>query len=122
MSPKTILLLVALAVCDYPLAAQTYYVGTCKSGSFPTIRAAVNSSSVTPGSTIKICAGVYQEQVIISKNLTLQGIDGPSPFFRGLVGSGPEIESPSSIEATNSAVFGNREALREVLCRNECGS
>ncbi len=109
MSSKTIWLLVVLAVCVSPAAANTYYVGSCKSGSFPTISAAVISAA--PGSTIKICAGFYTEQVIISKDLTLQGIDGASPFSEGLVGSGPEIESPSSIESTTSAVFASNGIL-----------
>jgi hypothetical protein len=111
MSSKTIWLLVALAVCDYPLAAQTYYVGSCKSGSFPTISAAVNSASVAPGSTIKICGGFYTEQVIISKDLTLQGIDGPSAVQPGALG-GAVIFSPSSIESTTSPVFAGNGILR----------
>jgi hypothetical protein len=112
MSPKTIWLLVALAVCNYPLAAQTYYVGTCKPGSFPTISAAVNSSSVTPGSTIKICAGFYKEQVIISKDLTVQGLDGPSAVQSGSLGSGAVIFDVTSVETANSAVFASNPILK----------
>jgi hypothetical protein len=104
--PETIWLLVVLAICNFPLAAQTYYVGTCKPGSFPTISAAVNSSSVTPGSTIKICGGLYSEQVIISKDLTLQGIAGPDEAVGG-VASGPIIWNVTSVETTHSAVFTN---------------
>jgi|SRR5580658_8896809 hypothetical protein len=74
MSPKTMWLLVVLVVCVYPLSASTYWVGTCHEGSFPTIMAAVTSSNVAPGSTINVCPGGYQEQVIISKPLTLQGV------------------------------------------------
>lgn len=36
--------------------------------------AAVNSATVASGSTINVCPGLYQEQVIISKPLTLQGV------------------------------------------------
>jgi hypothetical protein len=74
MSTKAIWLLVVLLVGVYPLAASTYWVGTCHKGSFPTIMAAVTSSSVAPGSTINVCPGGYQEQVIISKPLTLEGV------------------------------------------------
>jgi hypothetical protein len=114
MSSKTIWLLVVLAVCVSPATANTYYVGTCKSGSFPTISAAVNSSSVPPGSTVKICAGFYTEQVIISKDLTLQGIDGPSAVQTGTVESGTVIFSPSSIEATTSPVFAPGNSILSV--------
>ncbi len=49
----------------------TYYVGSCKSGSFPTISAAV--SSAPAGSTVKVCPGTYAEQIVISQPLTLEG-------------------------------------------------
>ncbi|MFZ0956147.1 MAG: hypothetical protein WAN60_07375 [Candidatus Sulfotelmatobacter sp.] len=73
MSSKAIWSLVMLVVCACPLSASTYWVGTCHKGSFPTIMAAVTSSNVTPGSTVNVCPGLYQEQVIISKPLTLRG-------------------------------------------------
>jgi hypothetical protein len=66
-------LFVVLVVCACPLSATTYWVGTCHKGSFPTIMAAVTSSTVAPGSTVNVCPGFYQEQVIISKPLTLRG-------------------------------------------------
>jgi hypothetical protein len=100
MSPKTIWSLILLVVCVYPLSASTYYVGTCKSGSFPTISAAVNSASVAPGSTIKICAGSYSEQVIISKDLTLQGLNSSTASGA----SGALINPPTSMQTTTSAI------------------
>jgi hypothetical protein len=97
MSPRTIWLLALLVVSAYPAAANTYYVGNCKSGSFPTISAAVNSPSVAPGSTIMICAGSYTEQPIISKDLTLKGLDGST-------GAGVEVIPPNTMQTTTSRI------------------
>jgi hypothetical protein len=66
------LLSMTLILATQPLIAATYYVGTCKSGSFATISAAV--ASVPAGSTVDVCPGGYYEQVTISKPLTLQGV------------------------------------------------
>jgi hypothetical protein len=66
----TLPLLVGMAMAD----EHNFAVGTCKAHatSFTMIQTAVNA--VPPGSTIFVCPGVYAEQVIISKPLTLQGI------------------------------------------------
>jgi len=66
--------LFAVALSQVPAAAQTFYVGSCHAGSFASIDAAISSSSVPSGATIDVCPGNYNEQVIISKPLTLQGI------------------------------------------------
>jgi hypothetical protein len=54
--------------------AGTIAVGTCKKNvtSYPTIQKAVNAAPA--GSVIDVCPGTYQEQVSITKNLTLIGI------------------------------------------------
>jgi hypothetical protein len=98
MAHKTAWLVPVLLVGVYPLFASTYYVGTCKSGSFPTISAAVDSPSVAPGSTINVCPGNYQEQVIISKPLTLHGITANGS-------SGVYINAPATLAETESAVL-----------------
>ncbi len=99
MSPKTIWLLAVLVVCVYPAAASTRYVGNCKSGSFPTIGAAVLAAP--PGSTIMICPGLYSEQLIISKDLTLKGMDSSAADG----GNGVQIYPVGSPQTTSSAIF-----------------
>lgn len=48
-------------------------VGTCDNGTqFATIQDAVNASSA--GSTVRVCPGVYPEQVTINKSLSLTGL------------------------------------------------
>jgi hypothetical protein len=105
-APKRILTIwlstIALAfVCAYPAGASTYYVGTCKSGSFSTISAAVDSPSVAPGSTIMICPGQYNEQIIISKDLTLKGLNSSTADG----GSGAIILPPIPLQTTTSPIF-----------------
>lgn len=64
------IVMIAMAL---PMHATNFQVGGClaKLVNFGTIQAAVNS--VPPGSTILVCPGVYAEQVVISKPLTLRG-------------------------------------------------
>ena len=52
-----------------PLLAKTYYVGTCKTGSYSTISAAV--ASVPAGSIVDVCPGTTPSR-LISQPLTLQ--------------------------------------------------
>jgi hypothetical protein len=96
MSPKTICLLAVLVVCAYPAAAGTYYVGPCKSPSYPSIGQAVYEAPA--GSTIMICPGYYGEQVIISKDLTLVGLSSPTA-------SGAYVLPPEFMQTTTSPIF-----------------
>jgi hypothetical protein len=89
---RSLLLFVsALALAACPAMASTYYVGTCHAKSFPTISAAV--SAVPAGSIVDVCPGLYSEQVIISKSLTLQGIAYQND-------SGAAVESSGSVAET----------------------
>ena len=67
-----LLMLLAILIWAHPSVAATYYVGSCKTGSYPTISEAVKQ--VPAGSTIKICPGTYAEALLIQKPLTLQGM------------------------------------------------
>lgn len=69
---KACLLLPALMALTSSGFATTYYVGTCQSGSYSTISAAV--AAVPANSVIDVCPGTYTEQVFIKQPLTLQGI------------------------------------------------
>lgn len=66
------LLALVLVLAAQPLAAATFYVGSCKAGSFGTISAAV--AAVPAGSIVNVCPGTYPEQVVISQALTLKGM------------------------------------------------
>jgi hypothetical protein len=80
------LLMVMMALATSTFAA-TYYVGTCRPGGYTSISAAVNDATIPAGSTIAICAGVYYEQLFISKSLNLQGIGVGSSNSVRIIGS-----------------------------------
>ncbi len=44
---------------------------SCQSATYPTIQGAVDAAS--PGATVVVCKGVYHEQVVVAKPLTLEG-------------------------------------------------
>jgi nitrous oxidase accessory protein NosD len=92
---RLFLLVLVLFMVVQSLEAATYYVGSCKSGSYSTIQAAV--SGVPAGSTIDVCPGTYAEQVAISQSLTLQGISYKNS-------SQAVITIPSSGLATTSII------------------
>lgn len=95
-----------LVLAAQPLVAATFYVGTCKSGSFATISAAV--SAVPAGSTVDVCPGDYREQVVIAKPLNLEGItSGGSSIV--------VIYMPSAgLTATSSLLYGYVAAQVQV--------
>lgn len=71
MIPWVCLFLVLIAAT--PAFSATVAVGTCLPGkvSFDSLTDAVQG--VPPGSTILVCPGVYAEQIVINKSLTLKG-------------------------------------------------
>ncbi len=92
------LALVMLAALSGQAFSSTVAVGKCKPSlpQFTTIGAAV--TAVPAGSTVDVCPGIYPEQVLITKNLTLIGVlSGTSyaavvvPPAGGLVSNGSDI-------------------------------
>ncbi len=64
----------ALAFGTQPLSATvTHIVGTCKAGTrFSTIQAALDATPAP--NTVEVCPGYYNEQITITKPVTLEGI------------------------------------------------
>jgi len=84
-----------------------FVVGTCRPHlkSYPTISAAV-SDPATANSTIFVCAGTYEEQVIITQPLTLEGVpvgENRAAIITPPFGGGGQSVTPLSLFG-NSAV------------------
>ncbi|MCP3754006.1 nitrous oxide reductase family maturation protein NosD [Streptomyces sp. TBY4] len=114
-----ICLVTALAVC--PLVPASATAGAPADGSpdivvprdHPTIQAAVDAAS--PGDRISVRAGVYREQVVIGKNLSITGagdgkttIQAPSTLTPGEDGGNAivEIHEGASVSLSKLAVSG----------------
>jgi hypothetical protein len=100
-----LLMAVILLGISLPAVSATVQVGTCSSAritSYPTISQAV--SSVPPGSTIRICPGIYAEQVVITENLNLIGLGANGLTGGDAYGSNnPTIVSPANGVVGNAA-------------------
>ena len=82
--------------------SSTVTVGLCPGPGthYITIQAAVNA--VVSGSTIKVCPGIYAEQVTIPRNLTLIGIsNGTSNAAVIVVPSGGLLQNTTSLTSGN---------------------
>ena len=92
-------------------ATVTYIVGTCKSGTqFSTIQSALDASPAPD--TVEVCPGVYNEQIVITKPVTLEGIVTGN-------GSLAQIELPSGY--TNNVFFDNEYATAQIYVNNVSG-
>jgi hypothetical protein len=91
--------------------ATSYAVGTClpRLKSYTTIQGAVNA--VPAGSTIAVCPGVYLEQVVITKPLTLQGHSSNNQ-------DRPVIAPPGSLLAQNVTSITGEPVAAQVLVQN----
>ena len=90
-----------IGLSGQPAKAAVATVGNCVSGGihFATIQAAV--TAVAAGSTIHVCPGNYPEQVVINKNLALQGVESDNTFNPTLV-----IPSAGFVANTSSLTSG----------------
>jgi hypothetical protein len=66
-------LILALCFGGRSASAATLTVGLCQPGGYSTIQSAINAAAA--GDTMNVCAGVYPEDVAITKKLTLAGIN-----------------------------------------------
>jgi Right handed beta helix region len=119
------LLLMAAIVTALSTAAYsaTVAVGTCTNLAFySSIQTAVNS--VPAGSTIRICPGIYAEQVLITKKLTLTGVSADG--FMGVTASGannPTIVSPAAGVAVNASdLFDNSDIAAQIAVVTPTGA
>jgi len=86
---------VVLAALYAQAATTKAIVGTCASGTqYATIQAAVDAAS--SGSTVKVCPGVYPEQVVITKPLTLKGVANGTLNAAAIVPPGAGISQNTS--------------------------
>jgi hypothetical protein len=75
----------------------------CDGAAYTSIQAAVNAAS--PGDTIKVCAGIYTENVIIPvalSNLTLEGAQASQPYSGRTFGAASEstVNGTTTIHAS----------------------
>lgn len=110
MSKLALRVLILAAVALLPSASwgvTNAVVGTCASGTqFPTIQAAVDAAS--SASTVKVCPGVYPEQVTINRSLTLNGLS---------LGRSAVIVPPAGGLVTNGVV-GTTPFAAQILVQN----
>ncbi len=118
------LALLAFEAGEGVASAATLYVGSCGSPREPrytSIQLAVNAAS--PGDTIRVCPGTYDEQVTVDKSLTLlgrvsrgRGAGPEAPVVDGGGGAGTGI----SIEANGVTVEGFK--IRNFFDSAGCGA
>jgi parallel beta-helix repeat protein len=97
-------------------AAGTIYVGTCGTPNTTTVQAAVTAAGAN--GTVRICPGVYYEQVKITTNLNLTGVASgtgsevviTSPT-KGVVANSADLYSPSSLPVAAQILVENASSV-----------
>jgi len=99
-----------------PLYAATVAVGTCMPGrvSFDSITDAVEG--VPPGSTILVCPGIYREQVVITKSMTIKGAaSGNSAYPVIALPAGGPVANAAALSAGSSFFFAGQLFAAQVF-------
>src|SRR5947199_7159063 len=99
-----------------PLYAATVAVGTCMPGrvSFDSITDAVEG--VPPGSTILVCPGIYREQVVITKSMTIKGAaSGNSAYPVIALPAGGPVANAAALSAGTSFFFAGQLFAAQVF-------
>jgi hypothetical protein len=94
-----------------PLFAQPVLVDDdkvdCPTAKFTTIQAAVDAAS--PGTTIKVCPGTYNEQVLIPKRLRIKGDNGA-------------VVMPSAMKENTTNLFNNSPIAAAIVVTAPSGN
>ncbi len=112
ITAQNAMVVLALLVGVGNLSATTLSVGTCRTGSYSTIQAAINAAPF--GATVQVCPGTYNEQLSISQSLILQGITA-------LNGDVVTIAVPSGGLIITTDDLDGRQVAPQVLVKNSSG-
>jgi parallel beta-helix repeat protein len=108
-------LVLAVCFCGQIALASTVQVGTCLPSllHFTSIQAAVNT--VSSGGTVEVCPGTYHEQVMITKAVTLTGVQSGT-------GDAAVVLPPAGGLAPNATdIFGSSVAA-QIFVNNASGN
>jgi hypothetical protein len=103
---KKTLLMVVLLVLPALLFAQGV-VNTTHNGTGPyfTIQAAINNAATVNGDVITVAAGVYNENVVVNKSVTINGVGTSTILNPGAAGIGVTV-TVNNVTLTNFKVSG----------------
>ena len=94
-------------------AGGTFTVRNCQGPSpYQTIQSAVNAAEASGGGNVNVCPGTYPEQVTITSQLNLQGIQSGTmdaaiitPPNSGVVANAPDLNSGSSTNTVAAQLY-----------------
>ena len=80
---KKLIVISVILILVVPLRATTLIVDLNGGGQYTTIMAAIQDASSTNHDTVKVWPGIYNEQVTLSKDITLMGSGHEDTFITG---------------------------------------
>ncbi len=99
-------------------ASVTYIVGTCKSGThFSTIQSALDASPAP--NTVEVCPGQYNEQITITKPVTLEGISHANENAVRILTPGGGLKVNASVYTGDTVLT---PAAAQIYVKNAGGS